>query len=113
MLSLPKSTSVSFAHATCHCGWRTISHVDPVVAHIVRTQKAFTQDGDWEYGEPVVSVQLTVNSRPASASAALVSVSAVPISRVTLNCSLLCWDFYGRGPWLQVQHLNPETQNQL
>ena len=40
------------------------------------------QVGDLEYGEPVVSVQLTVNSRPASGSLAVVSVFAVPIAQV-------------------------------
>jgi hypothetical protein len=42
------------------------------------------QDGEWEYGEPVVSVQLTVNSRPSSASSAVVTVSAVPLYQVPL-----------------------------
>ena len=46
------------------------------------TYPLLLQVGDTEYGEPVVSVQLTVNSRPASGSSAIVSVSAVPLYQV-------------------------------
>ena len=51
------------------------------------TKYVWQQDVDLEYDEPAVSVRLTVNSRPTSASSAVVSVSARPTYQVP--CKLL------------------------